>query len=80
MTLAQERKRLNNLLNKIEAKDLQTWLKEAQEIPELIQALEGIYCGREGRIHEQLSCGRLYITMGWYRIEGPARVEYAYIS
>jgi len=80
MALAADRRRLNNLLSKIKTKNLQEWLSEASKIPELASALEGIYCGREGKINEELSCGKLYISMEWYCIDGPARVEYAYVS
>lgn len=57
-------------------------LEEASDIcPELSQALEGIYCGREGRIHEELGgfYKGLYITMGWFTIN-QTKVEFAYVS
>lgn len=82
MTLQQKRNNLNNALGKIQSQTLGDWLKEASCIcPELSEALEGIYCGREGRIHEKLSgdYDGVYLTMGWYTILTP-KVEYAYIS
>jgi hypothetical protein len=83
MTPSQQRKKLNNALAKIKSKVLQDWIDEASDIcPELEIALQGIYCGREGRIHEQLpspysSC---YITMGWHTVANDPKVEFAYIS
>ena len=82
MTLQQKRNNLNKALSKINNTILNDWLKEASDIcPEISEALEGIYCGREGKIHEELG-GQfkgIYLTMGWYTIHHP-RVEYAYIS
>lgn len=78
-TLSQIRKNLNNQLNKIEVKNLNDWLKEASKIPELTTALEGIYCGKEGRIHSKLEDYNIYITMGWYTVDQTI-VEYCYVS
>jgi hypothetical protein len=76
---AQKRKTFQKALENIKATSLQDWLDEASQIsPEFSKALEGIYCGREGRIHEEL-CDGIYITMGWYTVNTP-KVEYAYVS
>lgn len=83
MTLAKKRRILNNALAKIKNTTLSDWLKEASSISnEISNALEGIYCGREGRIHVQLpgEFNKLYITMGWYSISNHPKVEYAYVS
>jgi hypothetical protein len=82
MTLQQKRNNLNKALNKISSQILDLWLKEASDIcPELSEALEGIYCGHEGRIHEELGgfYKGLYITMGWCKINH-TKVEFAYVS
>ena len=73
---------LNTLLNKIPNNTpLEQWLKQASEIdPRLNEALEGIYCGREGRIHEQLGESNIWLTMGWNTVLNTPKVEYAYFS
>jgi hypothetical protein len=41
---------------------------------------EGIYCGREGRIHEQVG-ERTYLSMTWYKIDHrPVYEIVAYVS
>jgi virulence-associated protein VapD len=41
---------------------------------------EGIYCGREGRIHEQVS-EKHWLTMTWYKMEATGRYEIvAYVN
>jgi hypothetical protein len=82
MTLKQKRNHLNNALSKISSSILDDWIREASKIcPELSEALEGIYCGHEGRIHEELGgfYKGLFITMGWYKIN-TAKVEFSYVS
>jgi hypothetical protein len=61
---------------------LQTFLDEASKLDkQLALALEGIYCGEEGRIHEAVPGTKWWIAMGWYsRIAGKPIVEYAYLS
>ena len=75
---------LSKLLCKIPSNTpLQEWLDKASELhPSLQKALEGIYCGREGKIHEQLpDFGYdVWITMGWNTVSTTPRVEYAYLS
>ena len=61
---------------------LQEWLDKASEInPSVAKALEGVYCGREGRIHEAVEGlpREIYLTMGWHTVSTP-KVEYAYFS
>jgi hypothetical protein len=82
MTQQQKRNFLNKKLNTIQEKNLSTWLNRASSIcPELSEALDGIYCGEQGRIHQELGVfySGLYITMGWYKITS-TKVEYAYIN
>lgn len=62
---------------------LQEWLDKASKInPSVANALEGIYCGREGRIHEEVvGLDRpIWLTMGWYTVDSTPKVEYAYFS
>ena len=83
ITPAQKKIQLNAKLLKLKNMELQNWLKEASDIcPELATALEGIYCGRDGEIHEQLSgdYNKLWLAMGWYTVSTTPKVEYAYIS
>jgi hypothetical protein len=80
MTKRTQLNQWNKALSKIEDKRLQPWLAEASKIsPEFSTALEGIYCGREGKIKEEL-CDGIYIVMGWYTISDNPKVEYAYVS
>jgi len=83
MTLSQKRKYLNKVLPNT-GTTLQQWLDNAnaREIPGLSTAIEGIFCGREGSIKEELSgdYAGLYLTMGWYTVYEDPKVEYAYIS
>ena len=79
MNKTQKRKAFQKALNGVKSITLSEWLKEASGIsPEFSTALEGIYCGNEGRIHEEL-CDGIFITMGWNTITTP-KVEYAYVS
>ena len=82
MTLLQKRRFLNKELNEIKNTVLQDWLNSASKIcPEMSEALEGIYCGKSGRIHVEL-CGDYkgcFLTMGWHTIIR-TKVEYAYVS
>lgn len=51
--------------------------------PALAPALEGIYCGTDGKVHEQIPGTRYFIAFGWYadpKSSNPPKVEYAYIS
>jgi len=51
--------------------------------PGISKALEGIYCGPSGSVHEQIPDTRYWIAFGWYAdpsSKNPPRVEYAYIS
>lgn len=73
---AKLRNQLNRQLAQIKDMSLQGWLDEASKI--FGDAVEGIYCGREGRIHVEVGSG-LYLTMGWYTVNTP-KVEYAYVS
>lgn len=74
---------LNTELNKIPLlSSLQDWLDAASKInPAIAKALDGMYCGTEGRIHEQIEGlpHEIWLTMGWYKVT-TVRVEYAYFS
>jgi hypothetical protein len=62
---------------------LSDWLDAAASISkEMVEAVEGIYCGREGRIHVQLTgdYNKCWITMGWHTVANTPKVEYAYVS
>ena len=80
-SLQSKRTRLNKELSKIKNMELQSWLNEVSKIEGLSDALEGIYCGREGRVKAELSgCYRgLWITFGWYTVIAP-KIEFAYVS
>lgn len=83
----QTKKSLLNSLNKQLANigsnvALQTWLDEAAKISTYVSAaIEGMYCGHEGKIHEEVIGYNhsIYIIMGWHTVT-TARVEYAYFS
>ena len=79
---AKKIKTLNKALAALTGLPLQQWLNKASIIcPELQQALEGMYCGKEGKIHEELQGDYkgIFVTMGWYTVVQP-KVEYAYCS
>jgi len=62
---------------------LQTWLDKASQINQPVaKALDGIYCGREGRIHVEVEGLErpVWLTMGWHTVSTTPRVEYAYFS
>jgi hypothetical protein len=41
---------------------------------------EGIYCGREGRVHEQVGT-RTWLSFSWYKMDHSGRYEVtAYVS
>jgi hypothetical protein len=49
--------------------------------PDLDAALEGIYCGHEGRITEPIGDWGHHLCFNWYSTEGRKHVvEWAYIS
>ena len=58
--------------------DLGTWLARirALENPLLTGAIEGIWCGRGGRVALDLPDTKSLLCMGWYN----GRVEWSYIS
>ena len=58
--------------------DLGTWLKrvEALDVPVLDEAVEGIWCGRSGRVTQDLPGLKSMLCMGWYN----GRVEFCYLS
>lgn len=74
---------LNNQLNAIGTnRPLQEWLDQASAINSSIaKALNGMYCGHDGRIHEQVEGlgHEIWLTMGWHTVS-TVRVEYAYFS
>jgi hypothetical protein len=57
--------------------ELGIWLNRIRAIgePALADAVEGIWCGREGRVTLDLP-GKSMLCMGWYN----GRVEFCYLS
>ena len=84
MTKSQITSRLITAINKIPSgTPLQDWIDKASNLHEDISsALEGIYCGREGKIHEPLhgEFEGTWLDMGWYTVLDTPKVEYAYFS
>lgn len=84
MTLAQKRKKAQKSLSSIATPLLlQTWLNMVSAIStEFSEALEGIYCGREGRVHVPLNgeYSGVWLDFGWYTVQSNPKVEYAYVS
>ena len=70
---------LNGQLVKLEGLPLTEWLEKSKAI---IQIEDGIYCGREGRVNEQVLGveHEIWLTMGWYTVDTTPKVEYAYLS
>jgi hypothetical protein len=62
--------------------DLNTFLSRLAEVDERFpEMLEGIYCGREGRVCEYIPNSTNHLVFNWYtRENGRCVVEYAYIS
>jgi hypothetical protein len=58
--------------------DLGTWLNRvrALDIPVLTEAIDGIWCGRNGRVTLDLPGSNAMLCMGWYH----NRVEWSYLS
>lgn len=54
------------------------WLDRIRCIgdPMLVEAIEGIWCGREGRVSIDLPGSRTMLCMGWYN----GKVEWSYLS
>lgn len=76
-------RQINGALSKIGVVPLQEWLDRAADLhPAIAQAVEGIYCGREGKVHQELSgeLAGIWLTFGWYTPGSTPRVEYAYAS
>jgi hypothetical protein len=84
MTRTQQKAKLNKVLSDIPSSaPLQEWIDAVSKLHEdFSKALEGIYCGREGKIHEELhgDFERFWLDMGWYTVADTPRVEFAYIS
>jgi hypothetical protein len=86
MNRKQMASRINLRLNQIGVIQLPEWLKAVSNLhDDLSTALEGIYCGTEGKVHEPLAgeFEGLYLDFGWYKdpnAEGSPKVEYAYVS
>lgn len=57
---------------------ISTWLARISAIddPTLTAAIEGIWCGRNGRVRIELAGGPTHLCMGWYH----NRVEWSYLS
>jgi hypothetical protein len=58
--------------------DLGTWLTRIRtlDVPVLTDAIEGIWCGREGRVTLDLPGSKSMLCMGWYN----GKVEWSYLS
>jgi hypothetical protein len=58
--------------------DLGTWLTRIRNLndPVLTEAIEGIWCGRSGRVTLDLPDSNSMLAMGWYN----GRVEWSYLS
>lgn len=76
--------RLNRELAKIGNNvPLQEWLDKASEIhPAVAKALEGFYCGPEGKMHDKVPGleYEIWLDMGWYKVSTVEKVEFAYFS
>lgn len=70
---------LNRQLTKLDGLPLIEWLEKSKAI---ITIEDGIYCGREGRVKEQIQGveHEIWLTMGWYTVDTTPKVEYAYLS
>jgi len=70
---------LNGQLAKLDGLPLSEWLEKSKAI---ITIEDGIYCGREGQVKEQIQGvgHEIWLAMGWYTVDKIARVEYAYLS
>jgi hypothetical protein len=57
---------------------LGAWLNRIRDLndPLLSDAIEGIWCGKEGRVTLDLPGSKSMLCMGWYN----SRVEWSYIS
>lgn len=58
--------------------DLGTWLARIRglDVPALTEAVEGIWCGRDGKEVLNLDGAKSMLVVGWHN----GRVEYSYIS
>lgn len=58
--------------------DLGTFLNRVRALghPVLTEAIEGIWCGREGRVSLDLPGSNSMLCLGWHN----ARVEWSYLS
>lgn len=79
------RKEIGKLSSKMLS--LQDWIDSAKQIDPLVdEAVEGIYCGTEGRMNVQLGNTRYYLFMMWYIDPAAAdrgvkpKVETCYVS
>ena len=60
---------------------LPDWINTVAAIdPLLAEATEGIYCGEDGRITEQIGDLDHMLVATWHTINGRAKVETCYIS
>jgi hypothetical protein len=58
--------------------DLGTWLNRIREIgdPLMTEAIDGIWCGRDGRVTMDLPGSNAMLCVGWHN----GRVEWSYLS
>jgi hypothetical protein len=75
MTIQQMRRAITTATRDLP--ELGTWLERVEQIhPDLATAVAGIYCGRDGRLSEEVPNTNKLLVMGWHN----GRVEYGYIS
>lgn len=57
---------------------VQAWLKRIEAIgdPRLTEAVEGIWCGRDGRVTIDIPASKSMLMVGWHK----HRVEFSYLS
>lgn len=61
---------------------LQEWINKVSQVDQLLSnAVEGIYCGEDGEMREQIGEYPHFLLMQWHSVTpGNPKVEVAYIS
>ena len=81
-----ELKKLNRKLSELtsERLSISDFIAKASEFhPQLPPVFEGIYCGTDGRMHEQIPETKFWLVMTWYADPNSSlspKLEVAYIS